>query len=459
MHKKTGDNEMDLLFQKSLKFSMLDGAFFALMLGIGEYYLSAYIISLGANNLEIGLIGTLPIFIASIFQVFGPNLITYFNSRKKALFIPSLIRTIIWIPIIFAWSFGASKIWLIIIATIIYFTTNFLGTVPWVSWMGDLLDEVERPNYFAIRNKIASLITFIGIILGGVILELTKQNPITGFIIIFTVSFVSSLISTYFIYKKTDIPFIETQEDIFSLKTFTKNLTTDLFGKFTIFNSVFNMAVYIAAPFFAAYQLNVLKISYIEYMIGIAALITAKFLFFKPIASYTQKHGNVKVLSLSLILITIVPIWWIFITQPWEIYLANFISGMGWAGYELLSFNFVYDTIKPVQRSRSISYMTFYKGIGIFIGGVVGSFLIKIFHELFVLIFLISGIARVLSLLYFSKEIKELNDVEPISHQKLFLRIISTVPREGIYRTLVGIKTAKNKIKLIKPIQFKKKLE
>jgi len=458
MYKRTGNNDLDLKYQKSLKFSLLDGAFFAFMLGIGEYYISAYIISLGANNLQIGLIGTLPIFLASILQIYGPQLISELNSRKKAVFLPSLIRTITWIPIILGWSLGANKIWLIIFATTIYFTTNHLAAVPWISWMGDLVEETQRSNYFAKRNKISSIVAFIGTILGGVILDLTKLDSIKGFIIIFIISFLSSLLSTIFIYKKTDIPFIEEKEDKFTLKEFTSNLNKTTFGKFTIFNSIFNMAIFISAPFFVAHQLNVLNLTYIEYMIGLTLMTFSKSIFFKPFANYTQKHGNVRLLTLSLILITTIPIFWIFVTKAWEIYILNFFSGIGWAGFELLSIEFLYDSVKPSQRSRNSSYMTFYKGIGILAGGIVGTIIVKITRQPYILIFLISGIIRLLSLIYFSKEIKELKNVEPIKFEQLFFKIISTIPREGISTTMIGIENTKNKIKLIKPPQFKKKI-
>ncbi|MBN2881843.1 MFS transporter [Candidatus Woesearchaeota archaeon] len=456
MYRKTGDPVLDEKIKKSLTYSILDGAFFALMMGIGEYYVGAYIIFLGATSLQIGLFGTLPQFLGAVIQMYAPRLMQIIGSRKSAVLLPSILRTLFWIPVILAWKFMDYSITTIIVCTTFYFGMNFIGAAPWTSWMGDLVDEQKRPVYFGARNKIAYTLTLIGTIAGGIILE--KLNNITGFVIVFTIAAVASFFSIIFLSLKKDIPYIENTEEKINLKSFTKRINSTRFGKFTIFNSLFYLAVFVSAPFFTAYEINDLGLNYFQVMVALAVTMVGKIIFSKAWGLITEKYGDVKVLSLATVLIAITPLYWAFFVKGViGVYIANLLAGIAWSGYELLSFNFIYDSVGPNQRARCTSYMTFYKGVAILVGGLIGTIILAINPKLTITVFIISGLLRIASLLFFVKEIKELKQVEPIATHKMLFRLISTVPQEGLNDILIGMKSTKNKIQLITDPMFKKK--
>jgi hypothetical protein len=53
------------IIRKSLKYSVTDGGFHAAMLGCGESFFVAFAVFLKASNIQIGLLGSLPLLIGS----------------------------------------------------------------------------------------------------------------------------------------------------------------------------------------------------------------------------------------------------------------------------------------------------------------------------------------------------------------------------------------------------------
>lgn len=454
MHVKTGDSNLDEQYKKSLTYSIFDGAFFALMMGLGEFYFSAFALVLGASTFQMGFFGSVPHFFGAVAQLLSSKITSFIGSRKKTIIILGFIRTIIWIPLLLSFMFGEYRIWFLILFVTLYFIFNYFQFAPWTSWMGDLIDETSRSKYFANRNKIVTTVMIFGIIVGGLILEFVKNNttynPLVGFILLFIIAIIASVLSTVFIFLKKDIPFAERPEDKFSLFVFTKKLATNSYGKFTIFNALFHFGVYIAAPFFITYQMNYLHFTYLNLMISLACMFLGKVISFKIWATLTEKYGNASVLIVSVIVISVVPLLWVFfVVYPWHTYLLNILSGIGWAGHELLSFTYLYDSVPQSQRARSTSYSTFFRGVAILCGGLFGTFIFKLFPEstmLFFGIFIFSFIVRIFAVIYFAKNADELKNIEPVPYGKLIFKLFTSIPRESADLALIGIRIAKNKL-------------
>ena len=69
--------------KKSLRYSILDGSFWAIMFGFGERYLAAFAVFLKATNIQLGLLTSLPLLLASISEFFSTRLIDFFKQGGK----------------------------------------------------------------------------------------------------------------------------------------------------------------------------------------------------------------------------------------------------------------------------------------------------------------------------------------------------------------------------------------
>jgi MFS family permease len=162
-----------------------------------------------------------------------------------------------------------------------------------------------------------------------------------------------------------------------------------------------------------------------------ASSLIVKNLFMPIWGKASDRFGTKKVLTLSSYLISLVPILWLFSSNFFYLLVIQFYNGFVWAGFELSAFNFIFDTTAPRKRITSIGYYNFLNGIGIFIGGILGSILVKfhlIFWSAYLFTFLLSGILRLGLAAIFTPRLKEARPVEQISYRRLFTHVLTDIP-------------------------------
>ncbi len=68
--------------EKSLNLSLLDSFLYALMVGAGESYLPAYVLSLGLSEWLAGLIATMPLLSGAFLQILSQEALRAFRNHK-----------------------------------------------------------------------------------------------------------------------------------------------------------------------------------------------------------------------------------------------------------------------------------------------------------------------------------------------------------------------------------------
>ncbi|MBI2082510.1 MAG: MFS transporter [Deltaproteobacteria bacterium] len=391
------------------------------MVGLGEHYFSPYAVSIGATDFLIGLLGSLPLLFGSLAQLASPSLIQLFGSRRHIVRIGILLQALCFIPIL--WIIqgnGARTPFWFLLFVIAYWVFQLTLSTPWQSWIGDLVPKDQRGRYFSLRSRWIQLATFFSIVVGGALLS--KFN----FQLIFMLAMVGRFISLAFSLLQEEPTYSSPPEAQFTLTQFVKKMGFNNYGLFVIYISLFYMSCHIAAPYFVPYVFRELKFSYLQYMIVHAVFIGSKSLFLPIWGHYSDRYGSRKLLALSGFLLPIVPILWLFTRNYYGIIAIHFVTGFGWAGFELCSFNFILDCTTPEKRARCSSYYQLFNGVGTVVGAVLGGLLLKynlFFSIPYYFVFLVSGIGRFLFSLLFIPKLKEMRTVHPISYKSLLVRI------------------------------------
>lgn len=434
--------------ERSLRYSILDGSFYSLTVGFGESYLSAFAVFLKATDSQLGLLTSIPQLFGSIFQLASNKLIEIYKSRKRIVIINAIIQSLIWIPIILTLFINKYSILYLIFFVTAYKAIGMLISPLWSSWMGDLVESERRGDYFGKRNKITGIIAFIALILGGIILELSESNlkPYAGFFIIFLLAMIGRIISFIFVTKKYDPPYLEKEEDRFTLLQFLRRLFKGNYGLFVVFLSFMYLSVNIAGPYFTAYMFNELHLSYLQYTILMAVPVVIKFIFMPIWGRYSDVYGNKKSLVLSSYLMSALPLLWLVSINYYYLIIIQIYSGFVWAGFELASFNFIFDSTTPQKRVRCFAYYTLLNGVGVLIGATLGSLLIdyyglfdSLFKSKYMVVFAVSGVLRYLTTIIFIPRIREMRNVEEISYRDLFFKITAIEPTTGILHKMIVI--------------------
>src|SRR3989338_5142045 len=270
---------------------------------------------------------------------------------------------------------------------------------PGFSWMGDLVPEKDRGKYFSIKNRVNGTISLIGFLLGAIILDFfkTKGFAILGFGIIFSIA-ASFRIYSFFILKKMYSPkFKMKKESYFSFRDFLKRF--DNYGKFALYQALFNFSLMIASPFFAVYMLQELKFSYTLLMAVTISGSIFHIVLSPIIGRFSDRFGNLRLIHLATFLFAINPLLWMFIKDPlFLIIIPQFLSGLANASFTIGTTNFTYDSVSSQKRGICVAYTSIMSGVGIFFGSLLGGLLLNSIDfnlaNPFIITFAIAAIAR-----------------------------------------------------------------
>lgn len=434
--------------EEALRLSVKEGSLYAVMDGVGNAYVSPFAIAMNASNTHIGLLSAIPNLIAPLAQLSTIKAMENVESRKKLVVKAAILQAIMWVPMLLIPFFFLEKgpLLLIIFYSLLAIFASFIVPV-WTSWMGDLVDEKKRGTYFGRRHKVTGFVALVVTFLAGLYLDLFKNIDsmmiFYGFATLFFIAFIARLATTYFFKKQYEPDFKFDMTKYFSLWQFIKKMSGNNFGRFVIYTTLTHMVVYIAAPFFTVYMLKDLGFSYTMYTVINIAASLATLISMPYWGKFGDKYGTIKMLRIAGFLIFTVPLLWaISPLVPWLIpylLIAELVSGVAWAGYNLAAGNFLYDAVTRERRPLCVAYSNILRGIGIFIGSIIGGYLatnitISFMHPL-LFIFLISATLRLLLAIIFLPVLQEVRMVEkgPI------LRMIHLHPLQSRQGFLRGI--------------------
>jgi len=434
--------------KRSLKYSILDGAFYSSMVGFGESFFSAFAVFLKASNLQLGLLGSLPQALGSLTQLWTNKMLELFKSRKRLIIFSVFLQALMYIPVMLVFFFGTFKVQYLILFVTLYWVFGMIPGPAWGSWMGDLVGEKERGSYFGKRNKIAGFVTFVAFMLAGYLLQIyshNNRNEYIGFLIIFIIALISRIGSLIYLSLQYEPKYTLSNEAKFSFLDFVKQLQYRNYGRFVIFLCFVNFAVFISGPFFTPYLLYDLKFDYLTFTIVTAVALVVKFMTMPAWGKLSDRYGTKKILAISTFMIAFVPLFWVFSTNLTYLITLQVFSGFAWAGFEITTFNFIFDSTSPKKRATCIAYYNLLNGAVILIGAILGGLIVRynhLFWSRYYLVFIASSLLRFIAAFAFVPLIKEVRKVKRISNKRLLIKVISIMPTMGMIHHIMPFKMA-----------------
>ncbi len=456
--------------KKSLKYSIIDGSFNSLMLGFGETFLRPFAIALKATNSQIGFLTSIPTLIGALTQLISANLVDKIRKRKTLVIGAVFLQALIWLPMfLLPLIFKENQVNYLLFFVVLYAAFGNFASPVWASWMGDLINEKERGRFFGFRQRIVGFMLFVAVFLGGYFLDLfSKFNLMLAFSILFAIAMISRFISCYYLAKMHEPRYVSETKEQFNLMQFIREMRKTNYGLFVIYTSFMNLAVYIAAPFFAVYMLRNLGFSYLSYTFVIVASSISSFLAMTYWGRLSDKFGNKKIITITGFLIPFVPLIWALVTKTYQIIILEVFSGFVWAGFNLSTSNFIFDNTQKQKRAKGFAYFNLFNSIAVFIGTSLGAFIATNLDALLLvsslpIVFIISGLSRFLVSMIFLNKIKEVREVKKISTKKLMILTVTKPIREIIHEPIYFIEIGITKIiegmKLVEIPKLMKKID
>ncbi|MAG37969.1 hypothetical protein CMI45_01110 [Candidatus Pacearchaeota archaeon] len=413
--------------QKALGISIKEGAFSNISLNLGGSYITPFALALNSTPFQIGLLSSLASLVGPFSQLYGSKLLEQ-KSRKKLVINFVLIQALMWIPIIslsflFINGFFASYLpYALIVLYAILVAFGGMAYPAWFSWMGDIVPGKDRGRYFGMRTKIAGFVGLTATVISAFFLDIfkTKGLALIGFAILFALAATFRIVSVM-LFKKQYSPKFKQKRDP-ELSFFSFIFKNGNYSKFTIYQFLFHFALMIASPFFAVYMLESLNYSYTTFIV-VAMSASVFYLALSPLAGkFADRFGNIRLFYLSTILFASYPLFWIFLKSPiLLIIFPQLISGIANAAFLMAFTKFTYDSLSEQHRAVGISYTHVMIGVGMFLGALIGAFLVKyspsfIPINAFFFVFAASAVLRLILPLSILSRIKEINKMEKLPH-------------------------------------------
>lgn len=305
--------------------------------------------------------------------------------------------------------------------------------------MGDLVPPEQRGNYFGYRNRLRVLFELFPFIVAGLVLYYSNASAIYwGYGYLFLSAMVFRFASAAYQSRMVEpghVPLAKSEH--FSLLDFIKATPKSNFAKFTFYVALVMFVTSIASPFFTLYQLRDLHFSYLQFMVSLGSSLLFQFITFQSWGKIGDRYGNLRVVRLTAFFVVGLPILWLLTTNFYLILVFQALGGALWAGFNLCCVNFLFDAVTPQKRGRCVAYFNFICNLGILCGALLGGWLASILPASFqvagisfhlvsniCLLFAISAIGRFFVSFLFSRFIKEVRKVEPVSHWQVVRHMI-----------------------------------
>ena len=452
---------------KSLKLSVREGSLASVSSSFGLSYLSPFALALNASTVQMGILYAIASLLPGIAQLKASTLIEKF-SRKRIVLTGIMMIILLWIPIILTgllFYFKVSyAIWVLIGLIGLFYVLSAIVDPVWFSWMGSLVPGEERGKYFSRRNRAPGFFGIIAMVVGALILDGAKNIgthygnvlafTLIGFGVLFSLASIAKFWSWRLLKKQYEPRLKIRKKDYFTFKQFLNKCRSTPFGRFTLFRFVLSLAVGIAGPFWAVYILRDLGFSYVWYMLVTVSAIIFQLMFLPLLGKFSDKFGNVKLISICSWLIVTTPLLWLIsalisdalVVKLYLLFIPAVFGGFAWAGYNLAVNNYIYDAVSSPKRSFGVSYMNLMVGIGTFVGAGLGSLLAWInvsFMNPLLFIFAASAVVRLLVAVFGLRFLREVRHVKKFSSEFL---IKEFQPVRGIVREIHNFEHLVDKI-------------
>lgn len=383
---KIFETEISTKVYSDILFEVFFGVIQFITIFPGGVFLTGYLLTLGANNTQVGIITSIPM-IVNIFAPFVSHLVDRAESKKMITLRTSLPQKFLWvvvalIPLLVYYNGITFPLLFFVGVFLIINIINVPSAISWTSWMGEIIPEKVRGYYMGRRSIVAGLVGMIAGILLGIFLDYMPSKHV-GFSMVYLIGAAAGFMSYYYFTRLPDTRTPDISRDAFSLdlvwKKTLKTFANKNFMNLVWFNVAWAFGIAFMNVYLYVFMIKELKLGYtLITMIGIVGNVSSLSLmpFWGRIA---DKYGNKPVMLICANIIGFTPYVWAvtttsnyFVTIP----VLYAFSGLAWAGFNIAVFNIVFKLAPKEDRSFYLSVNMLLPSIAAFAAPLVSGFII-----------------------------------------------------------------------------------
>jgi MFS family permease len=368
--------------RRALRISMVEGAVSTVSISItgaigGSVFLTGFAMLLGASSFHLGLLGALP-FLGQLTGFLGAYLEERVGNRRAMVLYGALAGRLVWALLLalpFLGFLGGAQLAVFFVGLAISYALNGIAGNAWLSWMSDLVPPRERGSYFGTRNTLAAIAAMAATYLAGLGLDALRAqgNEPLGYALIFGVAVLAAFGAAALVARQAEPP-LQPRAQVSVREMLGAPLRDRPFRSFIMANVGWAFVLGVATPFFFAYGLNALGLSF--EVLGLQTVATsAVSLIFAPLVGRLQdKVGYRNVLVACMAGTVLLPWGWVFSTPTniMPLWLTAIFSGVFWPGLNQGIANVMMERAPAEHRGASIAAFSAVTGLGTLVSGLVG---------------------------------------------------------------------------------------
>lgn len=364
--------------QRGLRLSIIEGALSNIHVSITtSAFLTGLALLLGAGDFELGLIGALP-FVGQLFQFVGAYLEERLGRRRRLVVLTTGISRSLWALIAvlpFLAGLGTARLSVFLLVLALSQALIGIGINAWTSWMSDLVPPRQRGSYFGLRNTVASVTAMASTWLAGYLLDHYRGtgNPALGYALVFGLAVVAAIAGVMVLARQPEPPMPRRQRVPFTA-LFSAPLRHQRFRTLILTATGWALATGIASPFFNAYGIQTLKLSFAT--LALFGIVTsAVTLISQPFVGRLQdRYGDRRVLIGSVFGVILLPWGWVLSTPTFllPLWMTQIFAGVFWPGITQGLLNLVMDRAPSEGRGAYVAAYGAVTGVGTFVASLVG---------------------------------------------------------------------------------------
>jgi MFS family permease len=354
-------------------------AWYGVLSGVNATFISVFALRLGASNLLIGLLTSLPALINVLFQIPAARFVEREQDRRRVLLLSGFLMrlpafVVALAPLLPAPLQAGAVVNITALGTI----PAAVGTLSFTSILADVVAPQHRARVVSVRNALLSAATTIAVLAAGRALEVLPFP--FSYQLVFTLAFAASLISLYYL-GRIAVPHGDARrrqrtpraERLDVRRALRMAASQRDYLRFTLGAFVYHWGLYFPIPLYSIYRVRTLQLS--DGWIGALAMlesattITAYFLW----GRLAQRRGSRLVVLCGTLLVCFYPVGMALSRSAWPLLIVVFVAGIAGPAMNLGLFNGLLEAAPAERRASYVGLFNTLMNTAAFISPLLGT--------------------------------------------------------------------------------------
>ena len=362
-----------------------DIAWFGVLSGIVQSFLSVYVIRLGGSDTHVGLLTALPALVGIFFSIPGSRLLERESKPLSVLLITGSLNrlgylVIALLPFILVTHAADGVVFIIVLLSIPVAVAN----VAFTTMFGQAVKPEDRARVVSIRSVWIGITSTLIALIGGKFLDLVLF-PI-NYQILFAFAFAASMVSIYYL-SRIRLPAADGAGTVVlrpelphGVRAFIDMLrTSDGYVRFAFTSFLFQWGMFFTTPLYSIYWVRNLNAS--DGWVGVINTVgsASTILFYPMWGRLTARRGNHVAMVLTTLGMAAYPLFLgLAPTVEWAV-VVSFWGGVVSSGQALSFFNALLEVCPELNRSSYIAAYNTLVNLAAFASPIISTSLTEVY--------------------------------------------------------------------------------